>query len=160
LLVEQARFLLSASTEVDIPTGSEARGLGSGDVAVGANLHTWSDLGSWYTLQTQAGIEYVPDESESEFKWSVTLAKSFPTCPVIRTRAGGHAEHGPSVFSLIAEVQGMTALSSDTGGTEGRWLLGASYPLTRRVDLRGAFSRSFGTDEDEEAWTLGLIFHF
>jgi hypothetical protein len=159
LLVEERRFLLSASTEVEIPTGSERRGLGSGNVALGANLHTWTDLGSWVTLQTQVGIEYVPDERESEFGWSVTLAKSFRASPLIRTCAPGHDDHGPTAFSLLAEIQGLTALNGDTGATEGRWLLGSSYPLTRRLDLRAAFSRSFGSDEDKEAWTLGFIFH-
>ena len=133
--------------------------MGSGNVALGANLHTWTDLGSWVTLQTQVGLGYVPDERESEFAWSATLAKSFRACPLIRTCYRGHDDHGPTVFSLLAEVQGVTALSGDTGATEGRWLLGASYPLTRSLDLRGAFSRSFGGDEDEEAWTLGFILH-
>ncbi len=92
------------------------------------------------------------------FTWSVALAKSFPACPLISTPAGGHEDFGPKTFSLIAEIQGLTALSGATG-TEGRWLLGASYPLTRSLDLRGAFSRSFGGDEDEEAWSLSFIFH-
>lgn len=160
LLVEQRRFLLSASTEVELPTGSEWRGLGSGAVAVGAGFHTWNDLGSWITLQTQAGVEWVPEEEESDFKWSVTLAKSFRAGPLVRTSHGQHDEHGPAVISLIAELQGLTALSYDAGTTEGRWLLGASYPLTRHLDLRAAFSRSFGGEQDEEAWTLGFNFHF
>lgn len=159
LLVEEPRFLLSTSAEVEIPTGSERRGLGSGNVALGANLHTWLDLGSWVTLQTQLGIEHVPDEGESEFGWSATLAKSFRANPLIRTCRSGHDDHGPTAFSLLAEIHGLTALSGDTGATEGRWLLGASYPLTWRVDLRAAFSRSYGSDEDDEAWTLGFIFH-
>ena len=159
LLIEERRLLLSASTEIELPTGSESKGLGSGSLAVGASLHTWIDLGSWVTLQTVTGIEHVPDEDETEFKWSLALAKSFPACPLLRIPSCGAHDHGPSAFSLIAEIQGHTALSDDAGTTEGRWLLGASYPLTKSIDLRGAFSRTFGGDEDEEAWTLGLIFH-
>lgn len=159
LLVEERRFLLSASTEFELPTGSERRGLGSGNVALGAHLHTWADLGYWVTLQAQAGLGHVPAQEETEFAWSATLAKSFRAHPLIRTRHDGHGDHGPTVFSLLAEVQGLTSLSEETGSTHGRWLLGASYPLTHRLDLRGAFSRSFGGDEDEDAWTLGLILH-
>lgn len=158
LLVEERRFLLAASTEVELPTGSASRGLGSGTVAFGASLHTWTDLGSWVTLQTAVGLEHVPREAETAFRWSVALAKSFPTCPLLRTRSAGAHDHGPSAFALLAELQGVTALSTDAGTTEGRWLLGASYPLTQDLDLRGAFSRSLRGDE--EAWTLGFILHF
>ncbi len=160
LLVEEQRFLLSASTEVELPTGSESRGLGSGAFAVGASLHTWTDLGAWVTLQTVTGIEHVPDEDETEFKWSLALAKSFRACPLISTRTNDEHHHGPTAFSVIAEIQGVTALSDDAGETEGRWLLGASFPLAHNLDLRGAFSQTFGGDEDEDAWTVGVIVHF
>jgi hypothetical protein len=87
------------------------------------------------------------------------LARSFRSGPLIRRGPSECHDHGPSAFSLLAEIQGSTALSGDTGATEGRWLLGGSYPLTHRVDLRGAFSRSFGGEADENAWTLGFILH-
>ena len=158
LLVEERRFLLSASTEIEFPTGSESRGLGSGSLALGASLHAWMDLGSWVTLQTATGLEYVPDENETGFTWSVALAKSFCIRPLILIPSHGDHDHGPVAFNLIAEIQGVTTLTKDAGTTEGRWLLGASYPLTRSLDLRGAFSQSLGGDED--AWTLGIIVHF
>lgn len=156
LLVEERRFLFSASMEAELPTGSESRGLGSGSVALGANLHTWVDLGSWVTLQTVSGLEHVPDGSQTAFTWSAVLAKSFRTAPLLRFSSRGGHDHGPATFNLLAEIQGATALSQNAGTTEGRWLLGASYRLARDIDVRGAFSQSFGGDEEEDAWTVGF----
>ncbi len=162
LLVEERRFLLSVVGELEIPTGSEPRGLSEGHVAIGASLNTWIDLGSWFTLQTVVGIEHVPDEDETELGWGLTLAKSWRARPLICNRACGNAEHHRPIWSLIAEIAGDTALEGeeDTGETEGQWLLGAAYPLAYDVDLRAAFTRTFGGEEDEDAWILGVIVHF
>ena len=162
LLVEERRFLLSFIGEMEIPTGSEARGLSEGHVAFAASAVTWHDLGAWFTLQTRVGIEHVPDEEESEFLWSASLIKSFCARPLIRNCGCGLADHRETVWSLHAEVEGATLLEGeeDAGETEGRWLVGATYPLAYDVDIRGAFSRTFGGDEEEEAWTLGFIVHF
>ena len=162
LLLEERRFLLSLAGEIEVPTGSEVRGLGEGHVAFGGSLHTWLDLGAWFTLQAVAGVEHVPDEGETALRWGASLAKSFRARPLICNGGCGNAAHRRPVWSLLAEIAGDTALEGDEdrGTTQGSWLLGASYPLAYDVDLRGAFTRSFGGDEHENAWLLGIIVHF
>ncbi len=162
LLIEERKFLLSVLAEVEIPTGSTRQGLGEGHYAVGAGFLTWHDLGHWITLQSAAVLEHVPDEDETGLHWGLTLAKSFRARPLIGNCTCGLDEHRRPVWSLLAEVSAETALEGEeeAGETEGAWLLGASYPLAYDVDIRAAFRRTFGGDEDESAWTLGCIIHF
>lgn len=158
LLVEQPAFLFSTTVEMELPTGDADKGLGSDAVAIGWHVHTWTDLGNWTTLQTQLGLEFVPDTDDVEVVWSFAFAQSFCTCPLFGNAGkGGHEGHGPHAISVMAEVAGATALSGEAGDTEGQWLLGLSYPLFDLLDLRAAYTETF---EGDDAWILGLIFHF
>ena len=42
--------IFSLTGEFVLPTGSESRGLGSGEVALAPSFSTWLDLGHWLTL--------------------------------------------------------------------------------------------------------------
>ena len=157
LLIESPDFVLSVSGEVELPTGDADRDLGRGEAAIAAFVHTWMDLGEWVTLQTQLGIEHVPEEDESELIWRFGLSKSWCTCPLFGHRGvPAHEGHGPHAFTLMAEVAGVTGLAADESGTTGRWLVGAAYPLLDRVDARAAYFRTF---DGEDGWLAGLIFH-
>lgn len=158
LLCETPDFLLSVSGEIEIPTGDEDKDLGRGEVAIAGFLHTWMDLGNWVTLQTQFGVEHVPEEDETELIWRLGLAKSWCVCPLFGHRGiPAHDGHGPHAVTVMAEVAGVTGLAAEESGTTGRWLLGASYPIIDRMELRAAYFRTF---DDEDGWLAGFIFHF
>lgn len=160
LLVEEERALLTASVEVEVPTASAAKGLGSGTWAYGAGLHGWFDLGGWTTLQTYLGIEHVPTEDESELVWSLSLGKSIGWHPFLADCGSAQHDHGPTSVTLMAEVAGVAPLGGSEEDLSGNWLLGASLPLSRSLDLRGGFTRTWGDTERDEAWVVEVIVHF
>ncbi|MCA9314882.1 MAG: hypothetical protein KDB73_05275 [Planctomycetes bacterium] len=160
LLVEEERALLSASIKVEVPMASTSSGLGSGSWAYGAGLHGWFDLGSWTTLQTYLGVEHLPAEDETELVWSLSLGKSLGWHPFLGDCGSAQHDHGPTSVTLMAEVAGVAPLGSSDDDLSGRWLLGASLPLSRSLDLRGGFTRTWGDTEREEAWVVEVIVHF
>jgi hypothetical protein len=155
LLIEKERFLFSLTAEAGLPTGSESKGLGSGAWGWGAIFNAWGDLGHWFTLQGAGGIERVPALSETAFVWSFTFSKSFRVPPLFKF---GREAHGVvPALSLLAEIAGETGLSSGSGPTEGLWLLGVTYSITRSFDFRAGYTRGF---RGGDGWIVGFVLHF
>jgi len=146
---EWSRVLLSLSVETTVPTGSRSEGTGGDAWGWGVRGHAWCDLGAWFTLQSTFAYENVPAVGERVWEATVSLAKSFPVRPLF----GRQADHGAPLASLFAE----SAVAWDEDEWGGEWMVGASYALASRVDLRAAFLRSF---EGDDGWIVGLIWHF
>ena len=149
LLCESSSFLLAASVGLSWPTGDDDFGLEYRDGMAGAHAHAWLDLGSWVTLQGQAGLRLPVDSVE--LVWRAALLRSFPARPLF-----GIAPPGvPHVFTIAAEVAGGTNLGD--ADTTGEWLLGCSYPLTHTFDVRAAYFELF---DGVEGWRAGFTFRF
>jgi hypothetical protein len=171
LLVETDRFLLSANLEVAFPTGSESRGLGSGEVAIGPSVSTWLDLGNWFTLSTQVGTEHGTESGDSELSYAAALTYSFRGPVLFPGQAEDHAGHAhghgashfpPGLTSLILEYAGRTALSGDERDrSTGEVLFGLSHVLTESLEVRGAYQLPVGGTRDiDYGYVLSLIYHF
>lgn len=171
LLVETDRFLLSANLEVAFPTGSESRGLGSGEVAIAPSVSTWLDLGNWVTLSTQIGAEHGTESGDSELLYAAALTWSFRGPALFPGQADAHASHAhghgashfpPGLTSLILEYTGRTALSGDDADrSTGEVLFGLSHVLTESLEVRGAYQLPVGGTRDiDYGYVLSLIYHF
>jgi hypothetical protein len=171
LLVETDRFLLSGNLELAFPTGSESRGLGSGEVAIGPSVSTWLDLGNWVTLSTQVGTEHGTESGDSELSYAAALTWSFRGPALFPAQADAHAGHGhgrgashfpPGLTSLILEYTGRTALSGDDADrSTGEVLFGLSHVLTESLEVRGAYQLPVGGTHDiDYGYVFGIIYHF
>ena len=174
LLVETDRFLLSGNLELTVPTGSESRGLGGGEVAVAPSVSTWLDLGRWVTLSTQFGTEHGLETGDSELFYTAALTWSFQGPDLLAAagtgggRAHDHAGHAPEshlphgLTSLILEYTGRTVLSGDDRDrSTGEVLLGVSHTLNEHLEVRGAYQLPVGGPRDiDYAYVLSVILHF
>ena len=141
LLVETDRFLLSGNLEITLPTGSESKGLGSGEVAVAPSISTWLDLGNWITFSTQVGTEHGLETGDSELFYAAALTYSFHGPALFDgeadahdAHAGAHDHFGPGLTSLIVEFTGRTVLSGDDRDrSTAEVLFGVSHVLTENA---------------------------
>lgn len=160
LLIEHERFLLTAQVEAVIPTGSSTFG---GETAIAPGIATWSDLGNWFTLNSQIGVEHVFDADETELIFGFALVKSFG-----ENHAGHDHDHDHKHVShaglvhLHLEVTGSTPLNgSDQGDFYAEGLVGISYGLIPDLDIRIGYLLPLTTPKDfDHGFTTGLIFHF
>ena len=175
LLVDTNRFLLSANLELSLPTGSESRGLGGGEVGLAPSLSAWLDLGNWFTASAQVGTEHGLESGDSELFYNAALTYSFlaPGLPQ-REHSDGEHSHGehphaaspahfpPGLASLIVELTGRTVLSGDEDGrSTAEVLFGASYNVTAFWEVRGGYQVPVGGEQDiEDGFVFSLIYHF
>ncbi|NOY00580.1 MAG: hypothetical protein GXP30_12715, partial [Verrucomicrobia bacterium] len=125
-----------------LPTGNEARGLGGGEVAFAPSFSTWHDLGNWWVLNTQTGVE--SNSSSNELFLSASLIHTFGRRRLDLSLDDEHEhDHGhnhlPSgLLSLIFEADSRVGLSGDAGegtvGVEG--IVGVYYGLTEKFNIR------------------------
>ena len=168
LLIETDRFLLSGNLELSLPTGSESRGLGGGEVGLAPSISTWLDLGRWLTLSTQFGTGHGLESGDSELFYGAALAYSFRGPALWKGDAHDHAGHDPSshlpfgLTSLILEYTGRTALSgADRDRSTGEVLFGVSHTLSDTFELRGAYQLPVGGTRDiDYRYILSVIIHF
>jgi hypothetical protein len=169
LLIETDRFLLSANLEIAFPTGSESKGLGSGEVGLAPSFSTWLDLGNWITFSTQVGTEHGLETGDSELLYAAALTWSFDGPELFKAEAETHAGHagahdhfGPGLTSLIVEFIGRTILSGeDDDRSTAEVLMGVSHVLTESLEVRGAIQLPVGGLRDiEYGYIFGLIYHF
>jgi hypothetical protein len=166
LLIDTPRFLFSGNFEVHLPTGSRRRGLGSGEVSVAPSISTWLDLGNWFALQTQVGVERGLRSRDSELFYAAGLTYSFLGPALVREsphhRMLGHMHYPPGLASLIFEAIGRTELrGEDRGHTVGEILFGLGYSITDSLELRGGYQFPVGgRREIEERFLINLIYHF
>lgn len=171
LLINSDRFMLTAQIETVLPTGSSAFG---GETAVAPGISMWNDLGNWFTLNTQLGVEHVFDEDSTEFFFGFGLVKSFGAKPDLHVDHNGknglthdhnhdHSQHSAqSLFNIHLEVTGATPINGeDSGDFEVEGLVGISYGITPQADLRLGYIFPISTpNEFDRGFTGGIIWHF
>lgn len=166
LLVDTPRFLLSANLEVELPTGSRRRGLGSGEVSLTPFITTWLDLGNWFTFQAELGVERGLRSGDSELSYGGGLTYSFLGPAFFREsqrhRLLGHHHLPPGLTSLIVETVGRTELrGEDRGESNIEMLFGAGYNVTGEVELRSAYQIPVGGRRElDDRFLVNVIYHF
>ncbi len=165
LLVEYDRFLLAGNLEIETPTTDSDRGLAENETALAPSLSMWADLGHWWTLNTQSGMEYTTESEQSELfiRASVIHTLGTPEANVGHTDQD-HMRHGlpPGFLSFIVETDLALGLSGDEDGdwlAEG--LVGLNYGLRENTDLRAAFQFPLSKSQElNNGIICGLIRHF
>jgi hypothetical protein len=166
LLLDTPRFLLSGNLEMQLPTGSKRRGIGSGEVALAPFTTTWLDLGNWFSFQTEVGIERGLRSGHSELFYKGGLTYSFVGPAVFsespRHRLLGHNHFPPGLTSLILEAVARTELSRENRGeTHVELLFGAGYNITDSFELRGGYQLPVRDRlEIKDRFLINLIYHF
>lgn len=160
LLFECERFMLTGQTEIVIPTGSHGFG---GDTAIAPGLASWLDLGDWWTLNSQVGVEHVFDEDSNELIFGFGLVKTLGTADSHSQCQDGH-KHATlaGLFHLHFEVTGAMGLNGDEeGDTEMEGLVGISYGVNDSLDLRIGYEFPLTSPADyDHGLLLGCIWHF
>ncbi len=166
LLVDMERFLLAANIEIGIATGSDRRGLGSGETSLSPTVSWWYDLGKWVTFQGQIGTEHALDSGDAEFLWNAALTYSLlgpslsGTSPDVSTHGGRHFP--PGLINFITELTGRTQLNGEQEGrSTAEVLFGVSYLITSEWEIRAALQFPlFEPREFDNGYVIGLIYHF
>lgn len=162
-LIDSERFMLTGQLEATLPTGSSNFG---GETALAPGFSVWNDLGNWFTLNSQFGIEHTFDEDSTEFFFGLGLVKSFGEKPDSHQdhshHAHDHADDSPNLLHLHLELTGSTPLNGDDRGViELAGLIGISYEISQATDLRLAYQFPLTSPKEfNHAITSGLIFHF
>ncbi|MFD2256043.1 hypothetical protein ACFSSA_05085 [Luteolibacter algae] len=157
LVYESERFLLTAQVEVIAPTGDDEIG---GETSIAPGFAAWLDLGNWWTLNSQASVEHVFAEDSSEFVFGFGLVKTFGKSGVATHSHSHHSSVG--LLNLHAEVAGTVGLNGDEKGRiNAEGLLGISYGLSSRLDIRAAYEFPLTSPEDfDHGVVTGIIYHF
>ncbi len=160
VLLEESRYILTSQLEIVLPTASKR--LGGREMALAPGLAAWFDLGNWWTLNAQVGVEHIFDEDETEFLFGLGLVK---TIGCFSSDSASHCQHHPSsegLFNLLFEVTGSVALSGDEKGEESvEGLIGFSFGLTSQMDLRLGYEYPISTPREfDHSVVGGLIWHF
>lgn len=161
LLFEGSRFFATAQLEAVLPTGSSTFG---GETAIAPGIAMWSDLGNWFTLNSNISIEHGFDSDSTELLFGFGLVKSFGVEPTDT----GHDRHGHNhhlttgFFHLHLEITGATPLTGiDKGDIQAEGLVGMSYGLAQGMDIRlGYLFPITSTKDFDHGLTGGMIFHF
>jgi hypothetical protein len=167
ILIESDRFILAGNLEVTLPTGSESKGIGGGEVALAPSFSVWADLGNWFTLAGQFGTEHGTETGDSEVFYSAAFIYSFLAPPLLKGEHdhAGHGEHQHlprGLTNLITEFTGRTVLSGeDRDRSTAEVLFGVSHVLTESIEVRGAVQLPVGGPRDiDYGFILSLIYHF
>ncbi len=160
LLVDSECFLLTAQIETVLPTGSSSFG---GETAIAPGISMWNDLGNWFTLNSQLGVEHVFDEDSTDFFFGLGLVKSFGQKEEPHDHEDEHHHHQTTagLIHLHLEITGSTPTTGpDKGDFTTDGLIGISYGLTAAADIRAGYRFPIGHDEFDHGLTTGMIWHF
>ena len=165
LLAEYERFLMAFNLEVETTTGTTKGGIAEDEVALAPSFSTWIDLGGWWTVNAQSGLEYPVQSSDTELFFRSALIHTFGY-EDFRDGSHTHHEHGdelsPGHLSVILEADLAVGLS---GEEDGDWLaegiVGVSVGLWDNADMRIGYQFPLSRSQDlNNGVTGGLIWHF
>jgi len=165
LVAEYERFLLAFNLEVETTTGTTNGGIAEDEVALAPSFSTWIDLGGWWTVNAQSGLEYLVESSDAEFFFRSALIHTFGY-EDFRDGSHTHHEHGdelsPGPFSVILEADLALGMSGDE---DGDWLaegiVGVLFGLWDGADMRVGYQFPLSRSQDlNNGITGGLIWHF
>lgn len=161
LLIENDCFLLTAQTEIVLPTGSSNFG---NETAIAPGISMWNDLGNWWTLNTGVSIEHGFDADSTELLVGLGLVKSFGER--FEDHAGhdhDHHDHSSAgQLNLHLEAYGSSPLNgADKGDINIEGLVGVSYSVTADFDIRAGYLFPVTSPREfDHGFTAGVIFHF
>jgi hypothetical protein len=165
VFIESETFYLSTNIFMTIPTGSEARGLGNGEMTLAPFLTTWHDLGScrapwanWNQLHVNVGPEFGLQSGDASLLYTAAYGHSFLGPKVLlphhHGNGNGHGHNGghqhaqdggtispigpgypPGLITLALEFNGQTELQGDRF-TNLQLLGGISYVLAESAEIR------------------------
>jgi len=165
VLADCERCIISANLEIAAPTGSKAVGAGE-EWHLAPFLNTWCDLGDWWSLTTQTGLEFALDSDETEFFFTVGLAKAVRVfeAPAGTDIAGHQHELPTGILSAIAELSGAAVVDGDPkdeGVFELNGLIGLSLSATGSIDLRAGYLFPLNAHSElEGGMIVGAIHRF
>lgn len=144
MLVGSKDYILSAILEVGLPTGDYDVSLN--EVSLGFKLANWWYAGDNYSVQSNIGIDWAPEISDSEaFVGSLLAAKTFEDVSV-----------GGVSFDISGYVEGGLEAPFD-GETVGELGLGIMFSVTKALEVRLGYYWSFGEDD---TLRIGTIWEF
>jgi hypothetical protein len=158
ILIEQDRFLLTAQTEIVLPTGSRNFG---GETAIAPGIAMWNDLGSNFTLNSIVSVEHGFDTDETELIYGLGLVKSFGENHAGHDHSGGKCDTS-GMLHLHLEITGSTPVNgADQGDINLEGLVGVTYGIAQNLDIRtGYFFPLTNPNDFGYGITAGLIYHF
>lgn len=156
LVHEGDRFMLTAQVEVELPTATHDF---DGETAMAPGFAAWVDLGGWWTLNSQVGVEHNFDEDGTELVYGLGLIKSFGE---LHGDHGTHEHASAGGLNLHLEVTGSTGLNGgEDGDTTLEGLVGLSYGLCSGLDIRGGYEFPLSSPGDfDHGWVAGVVWHF
>jgi hypothetical protein len=153
--------------EIETTTGSRDSGTADNETALAPSLSGWFDLGGWWALSFQAGVECPLRSGDSELFVRSALIKTFGCCGEdhgnTKEDHSDHIDaHSPGLVSLIFETDLAVGLG---GGEDGEWtaegIVGIAGELCENVDGRIGYQFPLsGTQELYSGVICGLIYHF
>lgn len=165
LLAEYERFLLAFGLEVETTTGETDGGIAEDEVALSPSFSTWIDLGNWWTVSAQSGVEYPVQSSDARFFFRSALIHTLASHDIHNSSRANHNHHNglsPGFLRLILEADLALGLS---GPEDGDWLaegiVGVSFDLWENADMRIGYQFPLSTSQElNSGVTLGMIYHF
>lgn len=165
LLAEYERFLLAFGLEVEATTGETDGGISEDEVALAPSFSTWIDLGNWWTVNAQSGVEYPIKSSDAEFFFRSALIHTFNSHDI---HDSGRTNHNhpdglsPGLLSVILEADLAVGLS---GEGDGDWIaegiFGFSVDLWENTDMRIGYQFPLSSSQELNSGVIfGLIYHF
>lgn len=161
LLAEYEHLLLAFNLEVETTTGTTRGDIASDEVALAPSFSTWLDLGNWWAINAQSGIEFPTESGDSEFFFRSSLIHTFGSEDEHAHDAHGHeTTHG--LVSVILEVDLALGLS---GPEDGDWfaegIIGTLIGLWPNADARVGYLLPLSRSQDlNHGVTAGLLWHF
>jgi len=162
LLHESERLLVTAQTEIGLPTGDDAFG---GDTIIAPGIAAWLDLGNWWTLQGIVAWENNLDADESALEFGLGLIKSFDIGGhATGCDAGDHDHHRThaGLLNLHLEFTGEMGLTDDEDGrTEVQGLIGLSHGLDNGLEIRVGYEFPVTRPTElDYGFVVGANWHF
>ncbi len=136
-------------------------------MAVAPSFSTWHDLGRWWALNSQVGVEHTLESNVTEFLFRASLIHTFGAHDAPESESHGHEHdhHGhlaPGHLSLILEADGTVGLSDhDSGVVTAEGIAGIHYGLARGFDVRIGYQFPLSSPRDlDSGFIVGLAHHF
>jgi hypothetical protein len=165
LLAEYERFLLAFALEVETPMGDTDGGIAEDEVALAPSLSTWNDLGRWWALNTQSGVEHAVESNDSKFFFRSSLIHTFGCGEAAESDHTGHVDHKglcPGLVSMIFEMDlGVDLSGKEDGEWVGEGIVGVLVGVSENIDLRFGYQFPLSRSEELNGGLIGgVICHF
>lgn len=166
LLAECERFLLSFGLEIETTAGDTGSGIAEDEVALAPSFSAWFDLGDWWTLSVQPGVEFPVDSGDNEFFLRLALIHTFGCCGSDHRRGPAHRDHIETHSHRLVSVILETDIAIGLAGEEdGEWkaegIVGITGELWENVDGRIGYQFPLSRSQDLYSGIIcGLIYHF